>query len=147
MRICFDMDGTIADLYGVENWLGMLREYNADPYRLAAPMFSMNQLARLLNRLQSNGYEIGIISWTSKTSTVEYDADIAAAKKWWLDKHLHSVKWDFIEVVSYGTDKNLVNTSPLDILFDDETKNRETWKGVSYDEKNILETLKTLLTF
>ena len=24
MKICFDMDGTIADLYGVENWLEYL---------------------------------------------------------------------------------------------------------------------------
>lgn len=30
MRICFDMDGTIANLYGVENWLDYL--INKDTY-------------------------------------------------------------------------------------------------------------------
>ena len=33
MRIWFDMDGTIADLYGVEDWLPKLRAY--DPSRIA----------------------------------------------------------------------------------------------------------------
>ena len=28
MRICFDMDGTIADLYGVEGWLDDLISEN-----------------------------------------------------------------------------------------------------------------------
>ena len=32
------------------------------------------------------------------------------------------------------------------ILFDDETKNRDSWVGLAYDEKNILEILKNLLT-
>ena len=30
--IVFDMDGTIADLYGVEGWLEMLEAENAAPY-------------------------------------------------------------------------------------------------------------------
>ena len=29
--ICFDMDGTIADLYAVPNWLEKLRAYDASP--------------------------------------------------------------------------------------------------------------------
>lgn len=32
MRICFDMDGTIADLYGVENWLDYLIAEDVKPY-------------------------------------------------------------------------------------------------------------------
>ena len=43
--ICFDMDGTIADLYGVENWLDMLRNYNPTPYEVAKPMWNMTELA------------------------------------------------------------------------------------------------------
>ena len=29
--ICFDMDGTIADLYNVPNWLEMMRDENTAP--------------------------------------------------------------------------------------------------------------------
>ena len=31
MTIWFDMDGTISDLYAVENWLPMLRAENPKP--------------------------------------------------------------------------------------------------------------------
>ena len=31
-QIWFDMDGTLADLYGVENWLEKLRASDPSPY-------------------------------------------------------------------------------------------------------------------
>ena len=33
--ICFDMDGTIADLYAVDNWLAKLRAEDETPYQEA----------------------------------------------------------------------------------------------------------------
>lgn len=144
MRICFDMDGTIANLYGIENWLEMLHSFDETPYKLAETLVNMNSLARVLNRLQRNGYEIGIISWLAKNSNAEYDEKVTTAKKEWLTKHLKSVHFDFIEIVAYGTDKNIVATTSADILFDDEKKNRENWNGIAYDVNNIIETLKGL---
>ena len=38
--ICFDMDGTIADLYAVENWLPMLRAFDPTPYEVADTHFA-----------------------------------------------------------------------------------------------------------
>ena len=144
MRICFDMDGTIADLYGVNGWLEMLINKDATPYVKAETLVNMNSLARVLNKLQKNGYEIGIISWLAKNSTADYDEKVTEAKKKWLAKHLKSVHFDFVKIVNYGTDKNIVLTGKTDILFDDETKNRENWGGVAYDVNNIIEILKGL---
>lgn len=64
MTIWFDMDGTIADLYSVENWLPMLRAYDPAPYALAKPLVHMATLARLLHKAQANGYKVGVISWS-----------------------------------------------------------------------------------
>ena len=144
MRIAFDMDGTLANLYKVNGWLADLQAENTRPYEIAEVMLNMNSLARVLNRLQKNGYEIGIISWLSKSGSDSYKEEIETAKRTWLKKHLASVKFDFIEIVDYGTDKNIVRTSASDILFDDEIGNRENWKGVAYDVENILEVLKAL---
>lgn len=145
MRICFDMDGTIANLYGVENWLEMLIAHDPTPYKNADTLVNMSLLARLLNKLQNLGYEIGVISWLSKDSSNEYDNAVTKAKKDWLKKHLKSVNFDFIKIVTYGTDKNIVRKSDLDILFDDEKKNRMNWGGVAYDVDNIIEVLKGLM--
>ncbi len=144
MRICFDMDGTIANLYGVTNWLEYLISGNEYPYLHAEVMVNMNSLARVLNRLQRNGIEIGIISWLAKNSNDSYDEKVTVAKKKWLKKHLASVHFDFVEIVSYGTDKNIVCTSSDDILFDDEAPNREKWNGKAYDVDNILNILKSV---
>lgn len=144
MRICFDMDGTIADLYGVDGWLEMLIASDERPYAMAKPLVNMNSLARILNRLQNQGHEIGIISWLAKNSNSEYDERVASAKRKWLEKHLHSVHFDFIEIVPYGTDKNIVRKSEIDFLFDDEEQNRNNWNGKAYNVENIIETLKGL---
>lgn len=144
MRICFDMDGTIADLYGVDGWLADLMAENTRPYEVAEVMVRMSTLARLLNSLQKKGYEVGIISWLSKSGSDNYNAEVAEVKKAWLKKHLASVRFDFVEIVKYGTDKNIVRTGASDILFDDEIGNREKWGGIAYNVENIIEVLKAL---
>ena len=141
-EIWFDMDGTIADLYGVENWLPMLRAEDTTPYKIARPLVNMQALARVLNRLNRNGYEINIISWTSKNGTVEYNEAVAAVKKEWLQKHLASVKFTHIDIIEYGTPKQNGRNG---ILFDDEIKNRENWNGEAYDVNNIIEILKGII--
>lgn len=144
-EIWFDMDGTIADLYGVDNWLPMLIAEDATPYAIAKPMINMNTLARRLNMLQKNGYKIGIISWLSKTSTPKYDALVSEAKTKWLKRHLGSVKFDKVDIVAYGTPKWKGRKG---ILFDDERKNRDEWDinlaGDAYEPHEILEVLKVL---
>lgn len=139
--INFDMDGTIADLYGVANWLDYLIAEDATPYAVAKPLVNMQVLARLLNKLQRNGYTINIISWTSKNGSDAYNLLVADVKKAWLKKHLKSVKFNNIFVVPYGTPKNTIASG---ILFDDEEKNRTTWGKNAYDVDNILGVLKAI---
>lgn len=141
--IWLDCDGTIVDLYGVENWLTMLRAYDATPYKLAKPLVNMNKLARKLNQLQRAGYKIGIISWLSKSSTATYDEAVTAAKLWWLKKHLASVHFDEINIVSYGVNKWEV--CGAGILFDDEDKNRDTWQGEAYHPNMMMDVLNKLM--
>lgn len=140
--IWFDMDGTIADLYSVDGWLDDLTHERTRPYEQAKVMHNMAQLARLLNSLQRKGYTIGVISWTAKHGTDSYNARVMAAKYWWLDKHLHSVQWDSIRVVAYGTNK--YNVCGDGILFDDEQGNRDAWKGEAFTPDKIMEVLQKL---
>ncbi len=140
--IYFDMDGTIADLYGVADWLEHLTAKNALPYEIAKPLIRLSSLARILNRLQKEGYKIGIITWLAKNSNDEYDKAVTKAKKEWLKKHLKSVRFDEIHIVEYGTPKSNFAKSKLDILFDDEAANRSAWIGQAFDVNEIIEVLK-----
>ena len=136
------MDGTIADLYGVENWLDYLIASDALPYEIAKPLIRLNALARVLNRLQKQGCKIGIISWLAKNSDTDYDEKVTRAKKEWLKKHLASVNFDEIHIVKYGTPKQTFAKTENDILFDDEEKNRNDWTGKAFDVNEIIEILK-----
>lgn len=140
--IFFDMDGTIADLYGVENWLDYLIASDTLPYEIAKPLVKLNSLARVLNRLQRNGYRIGVISWLSKSGTDDYNNAVTETKKNWLKKHLSSVNFDEIHIVKYGTPKQMFAKTENDILFDDEEKNRKNWTGKAFDVNAIIEILK-----
>ena len=144
MRICFDLDGTLANLYGVEGWLENLIAEDVRPYREAEVLLNMNSLARKLNKLQRQGHEIVIISWLSKCGSDSYDKAVTDTKKAWLKKHLRSVRFDEINIVKYGYNKNNFCKSSDDVLFDDEEKNRINWTGKAYDVNNILEVLGTI---
>lgn len=141
-EICFDMDGTLVDLYGVENWLDYILNENTYPFENAKPLVKFNTLARILNQLQRKGYEINIITWTPKNATKEYNNRVANAKMKYLEKHLHSVHFDHINIIEYGTNKSHYGKG---ILFDDEVRNREQWNGKAYDVDNIINILKQLM--
>lgn len=140
-EIWFDMDGTIADLYGVDGWLDMLLNENAKPYEIAKPLVNMRELAKVLNRLIEKGWEIGVISWLAKNGTNDYNKKVATAKMKWLAKYLKSVKFAKIDIVEYGTPKQINRNG---ILFDDEKQNRENWLGIAYNVENIIQVLREL---
>ena len=142
ITINFDLDGTIADLYGVPNWLPMLIAEDETPYAIAKPLLKLNILARMLNRLQKNGYKLAVISWLSKNGTEDYNERVANTKLEWLAKHLPSVEWDRITIVPYGTPKENYCETPFDILFDDEEQNRKNWNGIPFDVNDIIGVLK-----
>lgn len=143
--IYFDMDGTIADLYGVNGWLDNLIASKTKPYREAKPLVNMRKLGKILNTLQSQGYHIGVVSWLSKCGTDDYNKKVTNTKSTWLAKHLGSVHFDEIKIVPYGTPKSTVVDYPDGLLFDDEEPNRDEWTGKACDVNNILGTLSTLL--
>ena len=140
-KIWFDMDGTIANLYGVKNWLDMLITQDPTPYAQAEPMLNMSALARLLHKAQRLGYEICIISWLSKNSTVEYDRLVVKAKLEWLKNHLPSVEWNDIIIVPHGTPKHELCSG---VLFDDEEHNRNEWGENAFEPNEILNFLRGL---
>lgn len=132
MTINFDMDGTLVDLYGIDNWLDLLTAESTIPYETAKPLLNFSTLARLLNKLISNGVEVNIISWTSRNASEDYKERITLAKENYLKKHLPSVHFTNIYIVDYGSPKENYSKG---ILFDDEEKNRKNWVGLALDEK------------
>lgn len=149
--ICFDMDGTIANLYGVENWLPMLRAYDPTPYAIAEPMWNMTELNDLLRKAQTIGIEIRIITWLSAETTAEYDKAVRLAKRNWLAEQ--DFPFDHFHGVAYGATKadsirRYLGENETAILIDDNEKVRKGWTmGETIDPTacDIILALKGLL--
>lgn len=150
--ICLDMDGTIANLYSVPNWLPLLRAFDPAPYADAGPMCDIPSLAELLSWAQASGIEIRIISWLSKESTPEYDEAVRLAKRNWLETQ--GIPFDHFHGVAYGATKadsirRYLKADETAILFDDNAKVRQGWHmGPAIDPGaiDIVEYLRALLT-
>lgn len=140
-KICFDMDGTIADLYGKSDWLERLREFDPSPYRDARPLVNMSRLARLIHRAQKLGYTVDIISWLSRESNAAYDEAVTAAKREWLARHLPSVDFDEIHITAYGVPKHEIGCG---ILFDDNDGIRSEWGEGAHEPSEIFTVLASL---
>lgn len=142
--IYFDMDGTIADLYNVENWLPKLRAENPSPYAEAEAMVNMGELQLYLSILQNRGCKLGVISWLSKGSSKSYDKMVRKAKKNWLRENLPEITFDETHFVKYGTRKDYIAKDKDGILFDDSEEVRNNWRGIAVNPntEDIIEFLK-----
>ena len=145
--LVFDMDGTLVDLYGVENWLEDLRNFKARPYQLAQPMYDKDLLNTILLALKSCGWRIVVTSWLSKESNPQYDTVVRLAKRLSLERMEFPA--DEIHLVKYGTTKaNCTrHLGGYQILVDDNEQVRNGWTlgGTINANENIIPMLLDLL--
>lgn len=147
--LVLDMDGTIANLYGVEDWLPKLQAEDASPYREAELMYKQEALLEVLNELKELGWRIAITTWLCKGSSAYYDSQVREAKLEWLEKH--AIPYDEIHLVKYGTQKETCTAKQggFQVLVDDNNEILDSWNlGSTIDAKdNILEELWKLTYF
>ncbi len=145
--LVFDMDGTLANFYGVDGWLEDIRNENTRPYDIAKPLYNMEVLNAILDLLRAQGWTIAITTWLAKGSTKAFDDMVRASKIAWLQKYNFS--YDEIHLVRYGTTKaNCTRKNGgVQILVDDNEKIRKGWHlGSTIDaNKNIINELINLL--
>jgi len=146
--ICFDMDGTIADFYGVEGWLNDLENGNVRPYVEAKPLLDMDILGDILCEFQNIGVEIRVITWLGQGADADFKKATRKAKLDWLDRN--AFPYDKNHMIQYGTTKadcirKELAEDEYAILFDDNAKVRKGWRvGQAYDVNEIIETLYAL---
>jgi hypothetical protein len=147
--IVFDMDGTIADFYGVDGWLDYLRAENTTPYEVAKPLYKMDYLNALLVLLKTQGWKIVVTTWLAKGGTKEYNDRTRKAKLEWLAKH--NFPYDEIHLVKYGTTKANCTRKigGYQVLVDDNENVRKGWTlGHTINANNdITKELKKLVNF
>ena len=146
----FDMDGTIADLYGVNGWLSYLKNEDVLPYKKASLLYEKKELIELLQEVKNHGYDIGIISWTSKNGSLDYSNRVRKAKIEWLNENGLLNLFDKILIENYGVNKSAAcQKYGYGVLVDDEKNNLNSWtNGLTIDaNENIIKNIKKVLKF
>lgn len=144
--VVFDMDGTLADFYGVEGWLDDLIAENTRPYEDAAPLFSMLALKRQIRKMKKAGWIFKIVTWGSKQSSADFLDRTKHAKLEWLKRYHLIDEMESIQVVPYGTPKHELASG---ILFDDNDSICADWaraggQFVNVAQSDLLSVLKSL---
>lgn len=149
--ICFDMDGTIADFYGVNGWLDMGNNADTTPYEIAKPLWDMVKLAEILQKARARGIEVRVITWLWGGGNADFAERTRQAKREWLAKY--GFPFDHFHGVKYGATKadsvrRYLAEDETAIIFDDSAKVRKGWhlgEAVNPQTENIIEYLQGIL--
>ena len=141
--IYFDMDGTIADLYGYDGWLDMLHNEDTTPYEDCGVLVDLEEMRKVLDALIAAGITLGIISWGAMGGTKDYCKRTRKAKKEWCEKYFNGIFTEF-HVVKYGTPKHHVRKIKDSILVDDNKEVRDAWRGETIDASDPANTINLL---
>lgn len=142
------MDGTIADLFGVEDWAEKIDSGDFSPYQDAEPLYNMDCLNEILYELIAQGWEIQVISWLALHGTKEFNNEIRKQKRAWLKKY--SFPASKCHFVKYGTPKSSCLHKDISsaILIDDNEKVRKSWRlgmTINPQTEDLFECLTALL--
>ena len=137
--IYFDLDGTIADLYGFDGWLDCLQNEQTTPYTEAGLLVDGEQFRNFLAAGRAAGVLFGVISWCAKNASKDYRKAIRRARIDWLKKNNLLQCFSELHVVRYGTPKNRAAKNRTGVLVDDELQRWNVERLVTADIfRNIL---------
>ena len=137
--IYFDMDGTITNLYGFNDWLTYLQNEQTTPYEEAGLLVDGEQLRNFLAAGKAAGVLFGVISWGAKNASKDYQKAIRRAKIEWLEKNDLLKYFSELHVIKYSTPKNRAAKNRTGVLIDDELQRWNVEKLVTADNfYNIL---------
>lgn len=121
MKILFDLDGTLANLYGRKNWLEKLRK--EEPiYEELEPLVDMQELNHIAEKLMNVGVEFCVVTWLSMQASETYELITSMEKFRWCKRYIPFIS-EF-ECQPYGTPKQTNYRNTKCILIDDNAEVR-----------------------
>ena len=121
MKILFDLDGTLANLYGRKDWLEKLRK--EEPiYEELEPLVDMQELNHIAEKLMNVGVEFCVVTWLSMQASETYELITSMEKFRWCKRYIPFIS-EF-ECQPYGTPKQTNYRNTKCILIDDNAEVR-----------------------
>ena len=88
IKIFFDLDGTVYDLYSVENWLEKLRSEDASVFSEGDFIGDYNRFKTVCEKLVAVGVQFEVITWLPMQASPEYELECTEVKREWVKKFM-----------------------------------------------------------
>lgn len=126
-KIYFDLDGTLYNLYNMENWLDKLRNEISGVFDGVNKMFD-GTFYDIISDLLNIGFEFGVITWLPMQASPEYEEVCRREKRMWVQKYLPFVSE--INITSYGIPKQnaIQKRAKIMYLIDDNVEICKMWE-------------------
>lgn len=152
VKIYFDLDGTVYNLYGVNEWEPKLRAENPNVFREGSFIGDYQEFMNICNKLLEKGVQFGVITWLPMQASPEYEVECELVKREWVQRYMPFVS-EFI-AQSYGVPKQnaIIKRAKTMYLLDDNTEICEMWQtekmrvavNVNKGERTTIEALKEI---
>lgn len=128
ITIVFDMDGTVADLYGRENWLKEIRNEELD-FSTLKPLVNMDAIEKDIKEKSYSGeIKFVIITWSPMNCSQEYHLKVSRQKQEWVERHMPYISEFYC--LPYGVPKQdaPIRRTEKMYLLDDNSEVIEMWR-------------------
>ena len=150
ITINFDLDGTLYDLYGLENWLSLLRNEQEGAFTLSFPLFGA-EFYVIISNLLAKGVIFNVITWLPMGASKEYEEICTREKREWCKNFLPFITNFTAQPYGVPKQKGIVKNAQTEILIDDnievckvwETQKRRKYYQVT-KEKNVTQILQEI---
>lgn len=152
VKIYFDLDGTVYNLYGIAEWEPKLRAENPNVFREGSFIGDYQDFMSICHKLLEKGVQFGVITWLPMQASEEYERECAEVKREWVKKFMPFVN-EFI-AQTYGIPKQnaIIKRAKRMYLLDDNTQVCEMWQtgkmriavNVNKGERTTIEALREI---
>ncbi len=152
-KVIFDLDGTVYDLYNVEDWLGKIQREEAGVFTEGDILFELDEFYSTIEEMLMNGIEFGVITWLPAGASKEYEEVCRKEKLEFINKYLPFVSE--VSICSYGIPKqNLIKKRAAAMYLLDDNKDvcemfnqAKNCVGINVEEGNLVQVLRNLMKF
>lgn len=129
IKVCFDLDGTLFDLYGKSNWLELLETESAGAFiGDFLPEINVTELLNVVEKLKAFGVVFEVITWLPKNATKAYEEICTAEKMAWCSENLPFVSKVVCQSYGIPKQKAITKSAKTMILIDDNKEVCTMWE-------------------
>lgn len=133
--INFDLDGTLYNLYSMENWLSRIEQEEKNVFTDGEFITNYDEFIECIDLLKERGYKFNVITWLPMGASKAYEKQCTEEKLKWIEKYLPFV--EKIKITPYGKEKH--KQIKQGVLIDDNKVVCSMWNGSNRKAINVSE--------